>query len=99
MDGKIAVIARGGAQYVEKILIAQMLGAVGVIVGNTAYDDSLIAMDAGTKGLQHLINIPAIMISSMDYNALMDYLADNPSGLYAVMEEGNPGCPVRKWAT
>ena len=71
--GKIAVIDRGSCSFVEKVLGAQLGGAVGVIVINNV-DGPPIAM-GGSDAPGNAITIPAVMISLMDGKELKAVLA------------------------
>jgi serine protease len=62
IEGKIAVIYRGGCQFGLKALNAQNAGAVGVIIVNS--DSSpIIEMGPGDNGAS--VTIPAIMVSNV----------------------------------
>ena len=66
IDGKIALIQRGGCQFDTKIDNAEEAGAVAVIVYNIAGDPIVMTGDA------ELSDIPAVMIGQADGNLLLD---------------------------
>ncbi len=66
--GKIAVIDRGSCSFVEKVLGAQLGGAVGVIIINNVPGDP--QPFGGSDAVGNLITIPAVMISLADGNLL-----------------------------
>lgn len=57
VKGKIALIARGGASFSEKLMIAKQAGAIGVVMTNTD-DQPPFPMGGGQP-----VDIPAVMIS------------------------------------
>jgi len=69
VDGKIAIIDRGGCAFEAKVINAEINGAIAVIVCN--YEDSPILMqpnpDVGTP------NIPSVMIGSVDCQTIRQY--------------------------
>lgn len=65
LNGKIALIQRGGITFVEKEINAQNAGAAGVIVYNKAGDDSYINMITDPS-----VHIPAVFLSYTDGNKL-----------------------------
>ncbi|MEO7311659.1 MAG: M36 family metallopeptidase [Chitinophagaceae bacterium] len=62
VNGKIVLIDRGSCSFVEKVLGAQLGGAVGVIIINNVPGAQPIAM-GGTDAPTNAITIPAVMIS------------------------------------
>lgn len=71
--GKIAIMERGECPYLEKVIAAELAGAIGVIVINTL-DTPPIAM-GGSGGT----NIPAVMISKADGEMMKTILAAGDS--------------------
>ncbi len=69
MDGRIALIERGGCEFQVKIANAEDAGAIGVVV----YDNTglPIVMNGDTGS----VSIPAVMIGIEDGQALVDRLA------------------------
>jgi hypothetical protein len=61
MDGRIALIERGGCEFQLKIGNAEDAGAIAVVVYNDA-DDALIVMNGDTGS----VGIPAVMITRAD---------------------------------
>ena len=59
IDGKIALINRGGCEFGSKALRAQEAGAVAVIICN--FEDDIINMAGGADGTQ--VNIPIFMLT------------------------------------
>jgi hypothetical protein len=70
MDGRIALIERGGCEFQLKIGNAEDAGAIAVVVYNDA-DDALIVMNGDTGS----VGIPAVMITRADGEVLVDRLA------------------------
>lgn len=63
LNGKIAVIYRGGCEFGTKALNAQNAGAAGVVVVNNT-PDPIIEMNGGNNGPN--VTIPTVMISDTD---------------------------------
>ena len=73
VDGRIALIQRGGCQFDTKVLNAADAGAVAAIVYNLAGDPIVMNGDA------ELSDIPAVMIGQADGNLILDEIdADVP---------------------
>lgn len=68
IDGKIAMIDRGGCQFGSKSLRAQNAGAIAVIICNDVANPATIAMQGGNDG--GAVNIPAVMVSLADCNTI-----------------------------
>ena len=66
VSGQIALIDRGTCAFVDKVLNAQIAGAVGVIVANNVGGDAIFTMG----GTSRRIRIPAVMIGQDDGAAL-----------------------------
>lgn len=64
VSGRIAVIDRGSCSFVEKVLGAQLGGAVGVIIVNNVPGPPISMGGADAPG--NLITIPAVMVSKDD---------------------------------
>ena len=69
LDGKIAIIDRGGCFFQDKVLHAQAYGAVGVIICN--FEDATINMGAGGTGSAP--TIPSVMINSTDCQTIRQF--------------------------
>ena len=67
MNGRIALIDRGGCEFSAKVLNAQQAGAVGVVIVNNVAS-APAAMAAGMFGSS--VAIPAIMVAQADRPAL-----------------------------
>ncbi len=74
VNGKIALIDRGTCSFVEKVLGAQLGGAVGAVVINNI-DGPPLGM-GGSDAPTNLIMIPAIMITKADGDRLKELLAE-----------------------
>lgn len=71
VDGKVALIERGGCMFTEKVAKAQAAGAIGVIVYNNATGgDAVIAM-AGTTA-PNAIGIPSAFVGRTHGRAMRD---------------------------
>jgi len=62
MEGKIALIDRGGCDFSLKVYYAQEAGAVGVIVAN--FEDIILGMGPGE--LAEEVTIPAVLITKQE---------------------------------
>jgi hypothetical protein len=69
MDGRVALIERGGCEFQVKIANAEDAGAIAVVVYNNSGPPSVMDGDTGSVG------IPAVMIGSDDGQTLVDRLA------------------------
>ena len=65
VNGHIAVIDRGTCSFVEKVVSAQLSGAIAAIIINNIPGSEIAGM-GGTDTSSYLINIPAVMISNDD---------------------------------
>lgn len=65
LQGRIALIRRGGCTFQDKIARAEAAGALGVVVYNNLAGSPLVM--SGARGS---VNIPAVMISNADGEAL-----------------------------
>jgi hypothetical protein len=61
VSGKIAIIDRGTCNFTDKVLNAQLAGAIGAIVANNA-GDGVFSMG----GTQRRITIPSVMVGQTD---------------------------------
>ncbi|HEX8501406.1 MAG TPA: PA domain-containing protein [Pyrinomonadaceae bacterium] len=77
LAGRIALVDRGGCNFVVKVKNAQNAGAVGVIVANNA-TGAPIQMGGGDA----TITIPSVMVTLSDGNALRSHLT---AGLNATL--------------
>jgi subtilisin family serine protease len=70
LDGRIALIERGGCEFTVKLMHAEEAGAIGVVVyNNTSDDPTVMNGDVGS------VDIPAVMIGAADGDFLLDVLA------------------------
>jgi subtilisin family serine protease len=69
VDGRIALIERGGCEFQIKIMNAEEAGAIGVVIYNTSGAPIVMNGDVDVVG------IPAVMISLADGEGLLDSLA------------------------
>lgn len=83
ISGKIAVLDRGNCSFVEKVQRAQDSGAVAVIVVN---DQNVPLFNMG--GTSSTINIPSVMISLADGNAIKAALLNGPVNA-TIVDPGN----------
>lgn len=74
LAGKIAVIYRNTCAFSDKVLNAQNAGAIGAIIVNR--EDALVGMLADVTGTS--VTIPAVFLSSIDGQALIDEIANGP---------------------
>jgi hypothetical protein len=65
VSGNIAVIDRGNCSFVEKVVSAQLSGAIAAIIINNIAGSEIAGM-GGADSQSYLINIPSVMISSDD---------------------------------
>ncbi|GGE18381.1 T9SS-dependent M36 family metallopeptidase [Psychroflexus salis] len=72
LNNKIAVVRRGECTFVSKVEKAQQAGALAVIVVN-----NVGGMPINMGGNSNLINIPSIMVSQADGEALITELESN----------------------
>jgi subtilisin family serine protease len=68
VDGRVALIERGGCEFQVKIANAEAAGAMAVVVYNNAGPPIVMNGDAGSVG------IPAVMIGADDGDVLVDRL-------------------------
>jgi subtilisin family serine protease len=91
MDGRIALIERGGCEFQVKLENAERAGAIAAVVYNNNGLPIMMNGDAGS------VDIPAVMVGSADGQALLDALAEGDDvsvrlarGIFAVLpSEGN----------
>eukprot|EP00456_Euglypha_rotunda_P027622 TRINITY_DN22043_c0_g1_i15.p1 TRINITY_DN22043_c0_g1~~TRINITY_DN22043_c0_g1_i15.p1 ORF type:complete len:299 (-),score=16.37 TRINITY_DN22043_c0_g1_i15:78-974(-) len=70
VNGSIVIILRGNCSFVDKTYLAQLNGAVGVIVGDNQ-DESLLQMGSQDGDNSSKIVIPSVFISQTDYNQIL----------------------------
>jgi extracellular elastinolytic metalloproteinase len=75
LNGNIAIIDRGGCEFITKAYNAYQAGAIAAIVCN--FDDAIIAMGVGTSG-SPLVDMPTIMIKSSDCQRLKLFMSQGP---------------------
>ena len=76
VEGKIAVIQRGGNYFSEKVLNAQKAGAIAAIVYDNKHE-ALFGMDLSDT--EEPITIPAVSITLADGETLVSLLESNPA--------------------
>ncbi|HEX5112749.1 MAG TPA: M36 family metallopeptidase [Saprospiraceae bacterium] len=86
LNGKIALVERGGCQFGWKALQVQQAGAIGMICGN--YDDDNYTMNPGQYGAQ--VNIPVVMIGAQDVVTLKQFIE---TGLQVSLVDPGVGVP------
>ncbi len=69
LNGKIAMIERGGCQFGTKALKAQQAGAIGVIFYN--FENSLNPIGAGPDGA--IVHIPVVMLNIRDVRLIQPF--------------------------
>jgi hypothetical protein len=94
MKGKICLVRRGGAKFVNKAMMAQNAGAIGVLIINPSEDFGKIASmgdhgggDDGIRGSD--IQIPVLMVK----HSMGELLLDSP-GLIIQMKVGGDRCAL-----
>lgn len=70
LDGKIAIVTRGGCTFVQKVLNAQIAGAVGVIIINNDGDDFIVP-----GGTNANVTVPSLMIGLSQGTELLEVLS------------------------
>lgn len=71
VEGKIAVVDRGGCPFIEKAEVVQDFGAIAMIVCNDLPNDTLIALGASQEDLDNInITIPTFFMRMSDCNTL-----------------------------
>jgi extracellular elastinolytic metalloproteinase len=86
INGNIAVIRRGTCEFGAKVFAVQTAGAVAAIVVNNE-PNGTITMGAGDLG--NLVNIPSIMVSQADGEAIISALSNGES-LSATLVNNGP---------
>lgn len=86
INGNIAVIRRGTCEFGAKVFAVQTAGAVAAIVVNNE-PNGTITMAAGDLG--NLVNIPSIMVSQADGEAIISALSNGES-LSATLVNNGP---------
>ncbi|MBV9962589.1 MAG: M36 family metallopeptidase, partial [Parafilimonas sp.] len=92
VNGKIAVIDRGDCSFDEKVLGAQLGGAVGAIIVNNI-DGPPLAM-GGSDAPGNAITIPSVMISKADGDVIKAQLTAGAT-IIASLKSDNPLAPKR----
>ncbi len=83
INGNIAVIERGTCFFVDKVKNAQNAGAIGVLMINNVGGNPIIM-----GGTDNTINIPAVMISKADGQAILNTL-NNSTPVTATITNNN----------
>ena len=68
VHGNVALVARGGCTFVVKVHMAQLAGAIGVIVYNNVWGEEALSMgsDPEHANAEAAITIPSTMVSMKD---------------------------------
>jgi hypothetical protein len=80
LTGKIAVVYRADCQFGTKALNAETAGAVGVIIIN--HSGAPAGMAGGNDGASLVNNIPVVMISTTDGEALITEMGNGPVEMF-----------------
>lgn len=83
LTGQIAYVTRGRCQFVDKVLRAQRLGAIGVIVHNTREaPNTIFQMGYHSKEVADMVMIPSVFILYDEHLYMTQYLS--PSSKFEV---------------
>jgi subtilisin family serine protease len=81
VNGKIALIQRGGCDFFDKVSNAEDAGAIAALVYNIAGDPIVMYSDAGTP------DIPALMIGQADANLILAEI-DEGNDVQVILQKG-----------
>jgi len=90
LNGKIAVIRRGGCNFVEKVMMAQNAGALAVVMVNSESGDPILM-----GGDDPAITIPSIMIYQTDGEEIITALL-NGDTINASIEDDGSGLDMNR---
>lgn len=85
LGGKIAVIRRGSCEFGSKVRRAELAGALAVIMVNNQPGGTIV-MGAGSEG--GLVNIPSLMVSQADGEAIIASLDSNETISASILNNG-----------
>ncbi len=86
----VALVARGQCRFVDKVLLAQRLGALGVVVysdDEVLPPDQLVLMSVDTSEGE-LARIPSVFVSFNSYSVLDNLMDKSPNGTVQVVING-----------
>ena len=86
----VALVARGQCRFVDKVLLAQRLGARGVVVysdDEVLPPDQLVLMSVDTNEGE-LARIPSVFVSYNSYSVLDELMDKSPNGTVEVIING-----------
>ncbi|MBV6652767.1 MAG: M36 family metallopeptidase, partial [Mameliella sp.] len=86
MEGKVAIIDRGGCEFGLKALNAQEAGAIGVIICN--FEDSSVGMAAGAVGAQ--VTIPVVSLGSTNCQIIREFAGQGLNVTFQIPDGGGP---------
>jgi uncharacterized repeat protein (TIGR01451 family) len=86
MEGKIAIIDRGGCEFGLKSLNAQEAGAIGVIICN--FENVANGMDPGAVGGQ--VTIPVVSLGNADCQAIREFAGQGLNVTFQVPDDSGP---------
>ena len=93
--GKIAIIDRGDCEFGFKVLAAENLGAIAVIICNNV-SDPIITMGAGADG--GAVQIPSVMISLADCDSIKINLEDLTFEIQRNFDIPDPGIIAHEYS-
>jgi aminopeptidase YwaD len=84
LAGKIALLQRGDISFVDKVRNVTAKGAVGVIIYNNAPENV-----SGSLGSANKSSIPAVLLTKVDGDKLLNYIKKNPGTKASLKIEGS----------
>uniref|UniRef100_A0A383VV16 alpha-1,2-Mannosidase n=1 Tax=Tetradesmus obliquus TaxID=3088 RepID=A0A383VV16_TETOB len=88
LRGAVAVVGRGRCSFLDKAMVADAAGAVGLVVMNTAPPGELLTMSGDETGRSP--DIPAVLLGGEDSRALLWWLEHRPMvGALAALQDGS----------
>jgi E3 ubiquitin-protein ligase RNF13 len=95
-NGNLVLILRGNCTFVDKALLAQKWGAIGVVVGDNEYSNpSYIEMGSDSNG--PMVYIPSVFMARSDYLNLVNSMNVNYSLLAVLDSEGEEVYQYPAW--
>ena len=86
MEGKVAIIDRGGCEFGLKALNAQEAGAIGVIICN--FEDAPVGMAAGSVGAQ--VTIPVVSLGNANCQAIREFAGQSLNVTFQIPDDSGP---------